>query len=290
MENYFNIIINHFQFLPGVGAMDSLTGYTILVSVAHTLSRLLSDKKQLQNSNLNILFMIFNGESYDYIGSQRFVYDLENLYFPKPSTHTAPITFDNIEFILDLGTFDDITNIKLHTLSEFPQAKTLLTKLQKYGNTPKYDFNINFQSSVGYQMPPTSAQSFLRKNLSFPAAILNGPPKNRFYHSVYDDGANLKYNYTNSSLDYTKLMGQNDALKYFHSEDVQMKIRNVSAVIAMSLYEMLAGKEYIGEELPSPVLIDEILYCFIKSQNCPLFYAASKPNSFTKLPLIAPNR
>ncbi|XP_061389629.1 nicastrin [Musca vetustissima] len=279
-----------FEGVYGVGAMDSLTGYTILVSVAHTLSRLLKDKQQLRNPKLNILFMIFNGESYDYIGSQRFVYDLENLSFPKPSTHTAPITFDNIEFILDLGTFDEITNIKLHTILEFPQAKTLLMKLQKYGNTPKYDFNINFQSFVGYQMPPTSAQSFLRKNISFPAAILNAPPKNRFYHSVYDDGANLKYNYTNSSLDWTKLMVNGDAGKYFHAEDVQMKIRNVSAVVAMSLYEMLTGQEYSGEELPSPILIDEILYCFIKSQNCPLFFAASKPNSFSKLPLIAPNR
>lgn len=271
--------------------MDSLTGYTILVSVAHTLSRLLSDQGgQLKNPKLNILFMIFNGESYDYIGSQRFIYDMEHLYFPTPSTRTAPLTLDNIDFVLDLGTFDEISNIKLHSLSEFPYAKTILAKLQHYATTPKYDFHINFENSIGYQMPPTSAQSFLRKNVSFPAAILNAPPRNRFYHSIYDDGKNLKFNYTNSSMDYTKLMGQTEALKYFGADDVQMKIRNVSAVIAMSLYDILTGKEYLGEQLPSPVLIDEILYCFIKSQNCPLFFAASKPNSFTKLPLIAPNR
>ncbi|XP_075147809.1 nicastrin [Haematobia irritans] len=279
-----------FEGVYGVGAMDSLTGYTILVSVAHTLSRLINDKTQLKNSKLNILFMIFNGESYDYIGSQRFVYDLENLYFPKPSTHTAPITLDNIDFILDLGTFDTISKIKLHSLSEFPFAKTLLDKLQHYSIKSKYNFNIQFENSIGYQMPPTSAQSFLRKNNSFPAVILNAPPSNHFYHSVYDDGANLKFNYTNSSLDYTKLMPHNEALKYFKADSVQMKIRNVSAVITMSLYDVLTGKEYWDDLLPSPVLIDEILYCFIKSQNCPLFFAASKPNSFTKLPLIAPNR
>ncbi|XP_065372317.1 nicastrin isoform X1 [Calliphora vicina] len=279
-----------FEGVYGVGAKDSLTGYTVLVSVAHTLSRLLADKTLLKDSNLNILFVIFNGESYDYIGSQRFVYDLENKDFPKASTQTTPITFDNIEFVLDLGTFDEMSSIKLHTLSEFPYAKMILRKLQHYATTPKYDFNINFENSIGYQMPPTSAQSFLRKNLSFPAAILNAPPTNRFYHSVYDDGVNLKYNYTNTSLDYTQLMGREDALKYFKTDDIQMKIRNVSAIIAMALYETLTGKEYVDDKFPSPVLIDEILFCFVKSQNCPLFFAASKPNSFKKLPLIAPNR
>lgn len=239
---------------------------------------------------MNILFVIFNGESYDYIGSQRFVYDLERKDFPSESTFTTPITFDNIEFVLDLGTFDEMSDIKLHSLSEFPKAKTILTKLRHYATTPKYDFNINFESAIGYQMPPTSAQSFLRKNISFPAAILNAPPSNHFYHSVYDDGVNLKYNYTNTSLDYTRLMDRDDALKYFKTDDIQMKLRNVSAVIAMALFDTLTGKEYVDDQFPSPVLIDEILFCFIKSQNCPLFYAASKPNSFKKLPLIAPNR
>lgn len=260
------------------------------MSVAHTLSRLFPDQNQLKDKNLNILFVIFNGESYDYIGSQRFVYDLENKEFPTASTLTTPLTFDNIEFVLDLGTFDDMSNIKMHTIGEFPSAKTMLRKLVHYATTPKYDFNINFESSLGYHMPPTSAQSFLRKNISFPAAILNAPPTNRFYHSVYDDGVNLKYNYTNTSLDFSKLMGREDALKHFKTDDVQMKIRNVSAVIAMALYETLTGKEYVDDQFPSPVLIDEILYCFVKSQNCPLFFAASKPNSFSKLPLIAPNR
>ncbi|XP_013099551.2 nicastrin [Stomoxys calcitrans] len=279
-----------FEGVYGVGAMDSLTGYTILISVAHTLSRLLSDKRLLLNPKLNILFMIFNGESYDYIGSQRFIYDVENSRFPKLSSRTAPIALENIEYVLDLGTFDTISNIKLHALSEFPYAKAMLEKFQLYATKSKYDFNIRFESSIGYQMPPTSAQSFLRKNISFPATILNAPPSNRFYHSVYDDGANVRYNYTNSSLDYTKLMDQAEAFKKFKANDVQMKIRNVSAVVTMSLYEVLTGKEYNGDILPSPVLIDEILYCFIKSQNCPLFFAASKPNSFKKLPLIAPNR
>lgn len=278
------------MFFTGVGAKDSLTAYTILVSVAHTLTQLLKDKSQVKNPNLNIMFMIFNGESYDYIGSQRFVYDLEHLEFPRPSTYTAPISFDNIEFVLDLGTFDDMSSVKLHTLAEFPYAKTMLRKLQHYATTPKYDFNINFESSVGYQMPPTSAQSFLRNNRTFPAAILNSLPTNRFYHSVYDDDKNLNYNYTNSSLDYTKLMGRDEAMKYFRANDIQMQIRNVSAVIAMSLYDMLTEKEYTDDQFPSPVLIDEILYCFIKSQNCPLFFAASRPNSFKKLPIIAPNR
>lgn len=260
------------------------------MSVAHTLSNLLPDKLELKDPKLNLLFMVFNGESYDYIGSQRFVYDMERKEFPLPQTRTNLINFDNIEFLLDLGTFDEISPIKMHTLKDLTYARTILKKLQHYATTPKYDFNLSFEAEQGYHMPPTSAQSFLRKNQSFPAAILNAPPNNPFYHSVYDDGTNLKYNYTNSSLDFTRLMSRDEASKYFEMDSVQMKIRNVSSIITMALYDVLTGKEYIDDLFPSPVLIDEILYCFVKSQNCPLFYAASKPNSFTKLPLIAPNR
>ncbi|KAL9893265.1 nicastrin [Glossina fuscipes fuscipes] len=275
--------------LTGLGAMDSLMGFGTLVSVAHMLKLLLPDQSTLKNRQLNVMFVILNGESYDYIGSQKLVFDLENLAFPPRYTRNAPIAFDNIEFVLDLNTFDEISSIRLHSISEFPQAKELLSKLKRYGSRKEYDFNIEFNSSLGYEMPPSSIQSFLRKNTSFPACVLNAPPTNRYYHSIYDDEVNIKFHYANTSRDYTQLMSIDEAFRYFPADSVQMKIRNISSVVAMALYEMLTYENYTSNKLANPLLIDEFLYCFTMSADCPLFKAASKPNSLPALQ-IPPNR
>lgn len=269
--------------IKGLGAMDSLMGYAVLVSVARSLKLLLPKQDLLKDPNLNVLFVIFNGESYDYIGSQRFIYDLDKFSFPGRYTHTTPLTFDNIEFMLDLGTFDDISTIRLHRKQNFTQSHQLLEKLRKYASLPEYDFKLKIESSVGYILPPTSAQSFLRRNISFPVCILNSAPSNLYYHSIYDDKANVKFTYMNTSRDYTTLMPLIEAFRYFDALSVQIKIRNISSVITMALYEMLTDKSYTSENLANPLLIDEFLHCFLESSKCSLFQAASRPNSVLNL-------
>ncbi|XP_037945644.1 nicastrin [Teleopsis dalmanni] len=272
----------------GLGALDSLTGYATLINVAHMLAQLLPNNSEVLNKTLNVLFVVFNGESYDYIGSQRFVYDLENMAFPTRSTQTTPIGLENIEYVLDIGTLDDITKIRLHSLDEFSQASQLLAKFQHYGLSPILKFNISFMNNVGMRMPPTSAQSFLRKNIKFPAFVLNARPQNRYYHSIYDDMDNMNFTYGNTTLNFT---GLKDVAEHFvfAPDSIQMKIRNISTVIALSLYETLTGVSYKKTEVANPLLTDEFLYCFLQSADCPLFKAASHPNSLPGLP-IPPSR
>lgn len=245
---------------------------------------LLPSRNTLTDPKRNVLFVAFNGESYDYIGSQRFVYDMENLAFPTRSTRTTPISFDNIEFMLDIGTLDDIGNIKLHTLTSTLLAKQLLQQLNRYAKSSRYGFNVNFESNVGYHIPPTSAQSFLRRDEKFPALILNAVPNNRFYHSIYDDVDNVAFVYANTSQDYTKLADVND-MKNISVNSLQMKVRNVSSIVAMTLYETLTGKQYQGNQVANPLLADEFFYCFLLSSDCPLFKASSYPNSPPGVPL-----
>ena len=261
--------------------MDSLLGYATLLNAGHMLSVLLPKQSQVSNKNLNVIFVIFNGESYDYIGSQRFVYDLDNLEFPTRSTRTDAISFENIEFMLDIGVLDDVSNLKLHTLNRFSHYNTVLEKLQRYAN--QFDFNLNVEPVLGTHLPPTSAQSFLRKNTSFPAMIINSPPSNKYYHSIYDNKENVHFSYGNKTLPFMNLMTNNEALEYFSADSVQMKIRNVSSLIGMALYEILTGSQYQGTTLANPLLVDELLYCFLESADCPLFKAASHPNSLPGL-------
>ncbi|XP_034112979.1 nicastrin [Drosophila albomicans] len=269
----------------GVGAMDSLTGLATLTIVAHMLRQLLPDQNTLPDPHRNVLFVAFNGESYDFIGSQRFVYDMENLNFPRRSAQSTPISFENIEFMLDIGTLDDIRNIRLHTLHKSSTvAQKLLQQLNRYAKSSLYDFQLNIGSNAGYNMPPTSAQSFLRRDDNFPAFILNALPSNKYYHSIYDDRDNVGFMYANTSQDYTALTDVSD-FKNFNANSLQMKIRNVSSIVAMVLYETLTGRQYEYKDVANPVLSDEFFYCFLQSSDCPLFKASSNPDSPPGLPL-----
>ncbi|KAH8383225.1 hypothetical protein KR009_007484 [Drosophila setifemur] len=263
----------------GLGAMDSLMGLAVFTQVADLLRQLLPPQSSLPDSRRNVLFVVFNGESYDYIGSQRFVYDMEKLEFPPPSTDKPPIAFDNIEFMLDIGTLDDIANIKLHALTGTSGlANKLLEQLNTYAKSPRYGFNLNIQSELSAHIPPTSAQSFLRRDSKFPALILNARPTNKYYHSIYDDVDNVDFKYANTSQDFTQLTEVGD-FKTLKADSLQMKVRNVSTIVALALYQTLTGKEYTGTKVANPLLADEFLYCFLESADCPLFKASSYPGS-----------
>ncbi|KAH8288623.1 hypothetical protein KR054_006753 [Drosophila jambulina] len=262
----------------GLGAMDSLMGLAVFTLVANLLRQLLPPQSSLPDSRKNILFVTFNGESYDYIGSQRFVYDMEKLEFPPESARSSPIAFDNIEFMLDIGTLDDIANIKLHALRGSDLAQDLLGQLNNYAKTPRYGFNLNIQSEISAHIPPTSAQSFLRRDPNFRALILNARPTNKYYHSIYDDVDNVDFTYANTSQDFTQLADVSD-FKGMKADSLQMKVRNISSIVALALYQRLTGKEYTGTKVANPLLADELLYCFLQSADCPLFKASSYPGS-----------
>jgi nicastrin len=74
-------------------------------------------------SDNNVLFLLLNGEAYDYIGSSRVVWDMKNGVFPmKPSSSAAqeppPLYLHNIALFVELG--------QISTLGEKQGNKTTL--------------------------------------------------------------------------------------------------------------------------------------------------------------------
>lgn len=269
----------------GLGAKDSLASYATLVSIAHMLAKILPNNSGITK---NVMFVVFNGESYDYLGSQRFVYEMKKNNFPYVHTKTRPLTLENIDFMIDLGVLDDFDNLDIYTLTDTSKISDFLEKLKK--NAQQFS-NLKIDGKKTINLPPTSAQSFLREEQKFPVGTLSSKPSNAFYHSIYDDTVNLmNYTYKNKSLDFTTLMSKDEALKYFNETDVQMKVRNVASVIAITLYESLAGKTYQGNEFVNPILVDEFLFCFLESQDCPLFRASLRYTKGVILPAIPPPR
>lgn len=263
----------------GLGAMDSIVPAVTLMSTAHTLSKLLDTGTK---SKLNVLFMLFNGEAYDYIGSQRFVYDAEKGDFPMASTQTAPIHLENIKLFIDIGSLDNPTATTIYQLKKSAEADKLFNTFQSYGKLLGIDVN----QTVATNLPPTSAQTFLRHNQSFPAVIFySNANKNRFYHSIYDNEQNIGFVYQNTTLDFTTLINLAESTS-ISSNAIQMAIRNYSSALSFSLYERIEGKKYEGDLGANPYLIDEMLFCYLVSAKCPLFQATVKdPNALVVQPL-----
>uniref|UniRef100_H2ZQB4 Nicastrin n=1 Tax=Ciona savignyi TaxID=51511 RepID=H2ZQB4_CIOSA len=106
---------------PGDGLA---TGFITLLAVAKALGGLSLEKKQ--NLNKNVMFVLFDGEAFDNIGSTRMVFDMKNSNFPlavnKVMIQPAPIRMENIERIIELGALGHITDqlyVHFDTASEF---------------------------------------------------------------------------------------------------------------------------------------------------------------------------
>lgn len=105
----------------GLGAMDSLVGFSTLISTGHYLRKLIEDEQE-QSAKYNILFALFNGESYDYIGSQRFIYDVQKGAFPDKNSHRNVIRMENIEMMIDIGALDNPHNLIVYQAKEIKDS------------------------------------------------------------------------------------------------------------------------------------------------------------------------
>lgn len=252
----------------GLGAMDSLASVATLLSAAHFLRKITSEVKD----NVNVMFVLFNGESYDFIGSQRFAYDLKKGdAFPTPMTNTRPINLDNILFMVDIGTLDNFDQLSLLTVKNTEVAKNFSESVQRYNS--QFTFNVQFNQKTGENIPPVSAQSFLRENVTFPVLVVSTEkPENRFYHSIFDDAANLNFTYRNTSGNFDSLENLNSGT--FDTASIQARIRNVATLISLAVYDVINGKSYEGKEIASAELVDEFLYCYLEASKCRLIQAA----------------
>lgn len=266
------------------GAMSSLVPFATVIGVAQYLNTLLPQRPQ--DAKYNILFVLFNGESFDYIGSQNFIYDMERNVFPGNKTHKNRITMENIEFMIDIGTLDDLRTINVYHPSKLAQVDTLIKNINAYNR-----FGIQVVDKLQDNLPPFSAHTFLRSNESFPAMILMGEPKNKFYQSIFDDYRNLNFTYMNRTDDDFMELEDLDATGKL--DNIQYSIRNMSTLLGMVLYDMVTGQKSLPTEHTkhgvNVGLIDEFLYCFLISSNCTLFRAISEYKDI-KLPMYPPNR
>lgn len=84
----------------------------------------------LHFSDKNVLFILFNGESFDYIGSQRIVYDMQQESFPTITNYSSEypipqIKLEDIDLFIELGQLSKTNAIHLHNFKEKEEVRCL---------------------------------------------------------------------------------------------------------------------------------------------------------------------
>lgn len=246
------------------GAANPISGLVTLLATAKLLKTMLpTENKQ---KPYNIFFVVFNGETYDYIGSQRFVYDLNLGEF---SSKMPPFSLNDIDLFVELSQLSQSGVLAAHYLQN-GRLQTFLDKIKLNGNG-----SVNFRESSG-TLPPASLHTFLKNNSGIPGVLLTDHTNsyvNKYYNSLYDNATNLKYQYLNLTDDNGKF------------DNIQGYLVNVTNVIAKSLYHELENVEYTGGAAPDVIFIDELLHCYLEDPNCRVHQAVQKNVSWEFLVL-----
>ncbi len=145
------------------GADSPTTGIVTLLETARLLSKQPPD---FSGSTQNILFAFFHGESFDYIGSSRFFYDVKEGLFPdKPdsskfSNGQQPLLkLDSIDLFLEVGQVfngESGGNLYLHADEDSVDRQGVLDQLVRTGRG-------RVRRASGDKLPPSSAQTYLKE-------------------------------------------------------------------------------------------------------------------------------
>uniref|UniRef100_A0A8C7MF41 Nicastrin n=1 Tax=Oncorhynchus kisutch TaxID=8019 RepID=A0A8C7MF41_ONCKI len=242
------------------GAEGSVSGFVTLLAAAQALREVTHEAPPTRN----ILFAFFQGETFDYIGSSRMVYDMENGKFV--------IDLDNIHSVLEIGqvALHSGNNLFLHSDPVSRRNNTVNDVKNLVNNLQSSTAGLGFllvEPNVSQPLPPSSLQRFLRAQ-PIPGIVLadhESAFNNRYYESFYDNAANL-------NLTYPSDLSPEEQLEFVtHTAE---SLTDVATVVARALYKQAGGDESrVNTIKADPKIVTQMLYGFLVSSNNSWFQA-----------------
>uniref|UniRef100_A0A8P4GFV9 Nicastrin n=1 Tax=Dicentrarchus labrax TaxID=13489 RepID=A0A8P4GFV9_DICLA len=193
------------------GADSGVSGFVTLLAAAHALR----NATQEAPPNRTILYAFFQGETFDYIGSSRMVYDMQNNQFA--------VDLDNVHSVLEIGQVGLHTESKLWLHSDPVSRKNSSVNDELIENLQSAAGGLNIsmdEPSVSQPLPPSSFQRFLRAR-PIPGVVLEDHQSafsNRFYESMYDNAEYLNISYPPNMTPEEQLEFVTDTAKVFRSD------------------------------------------------------------------------
>ena len=231
-----------------VGFDSPVTGLVTFISAASLVATAMRSS-QLTGQFDNVLFLLLNGESWDNIGSSRFLYDLEQGEF------VTNLSLANIKTVLELGQLSNLhtDTVYLHTVNS---PDDLVTKIQSLAASE----GLTAVKSSSDSTPPSSIRKLVSALPSLKAVMMtnfDSEYSNKYYHSLYDTATRHGYNQTG---------GQ--------GQKIVQHLSRVSLLVARTVLSITSDAE-ISSLSAQPELVDSLLLCYSVSANCTMFREAS---------------
>ncbi|KAM6919518.1 nicastrin [Lycodopsis pacificus] len=244
-----------FFFDVAPGAQSGVSGFVALLAAAHALRNATQEAPPPRN----ILYAFFQGETFDYIGSSRMVYDMQNNGFA--------VDLDNIHSVLEVGQVGLRADSKLWLHSDpvsrknssvDEEVKKLIANLQLAAT----NLNVSAEeTNVSQPLPPSSFQRFLRAR-PIPGVVIEDHQSaftNRFYESMYDNAEHLNISYPSNLT----LEEQLDFVT-----DTAMALTEVATMVARTLYAQAGGAESQRNKINADrQIVTRMLYGFLVRSN-----------------------
>nr|XP_008121550.1 PREDICTED: nicastrin [Anolis carolinensis] len=247
------------------GAESAVGSFVTLLAAAEAIHK----APRAQALPRNILFAFFQGETFDYIGSSRMVYDMQNGKFP--------IKLDNIHSFLEISqvALRNGSDLWMHTDPVSQRNQSLQGSIQTMLGALK---NMSVGTPLSLReigltqpLPPSSFQRFLRAR-PIPGVVLADHQTtfhNRYFQSIYDTAENIR-------LQYPEGLTPEEELN--HVTDVAKSLAEVSTVVARSLFLLAGGSNADALAMQAdPETVTRLLYGFLVKANNSWFQAIVKP-------------
>ena len=245
------------------------SGIVTLLAVADSLSKKITNLP-FRNGIQNILFILIQGESFDFIGSTRLVDDMEKLSFPfnnsdedvmmkYPNGSQPVFKLSSIHSVIEIDQVSnaDSEQLFLHTSNS---PSDIVRRLQ--ANAGRLQV-----SEVPGSLPPSSSVTLLRARPEIPTVVLTNYRSqfsNPMYHSIYDTAARAGYNYS-------------------RDDRVVSHLARLTEMVTDTVMELATGQRgprTPGESGEREDLVNELLNCYTLTSNCSKFYEASTPDDY----------
>ncbi|NXW64991.1 NICA protein, partial [Eurystomus gularis] len=247
------------------GAESAVSSFVTHLAAAEALHKA-SDVHLLQR---NVMFTFFQGETFDYIGSSRMVYDMEKDKFP--------LRLNNIHSFVELNQValrnDSILWMHTDPVSRLNQTvESQIKNLLDILSNSSRGANVTLQEAGFSQpLPPSSFQRFLRAR-NIPGVVLTDHRtafQNRYYQSMYDTPENIQ-------MQYPEGLSPEETLEYV--TDTAKALAEVATVVARALYQLAGGANNTSAIQADPKTVSRMLYGFLIKMNNSWFQSIIKPD------------
>eukprot|EP00258_Populus_trichocarpa_P039389 XP_024455408.1 nicastrin isoform X3 [Populus trichocarpa] len=172
-----------------LGAESPISGLIALLAAVDSLSHV----NGLDDLGKQLVFSVFTGEAWGYLGSRRFLFELD-----LQSEAVNGLNSSLIETVIEIGSVGKGFSQGNSTFFAHTAAVSLATNetlnALKHARDSLENITVSSASTLNPGIPPSSLMAFLKKNPSTSGMVLEDFDtsfSDKFYHSHLDDMSNI---------------------------------------------------------------------------------------------------